>query len=106
MTADDINTGGDRLADACLNYETARAQLTDAITLLRTHRAAGTVTTADGRDVGAALTQLSKALTIALEQEARARDRQDRETGGGIDLDAARLEVGRRLARLAAEGDA
>ena len=56
------------------------------------------------REVNVQLAAATKALSTCTEQEAKAREKWLHDTGGGgLDLDAARDEVGRRLARLAAQ---
>ncbi len=64
-----------------------------------------------GRDIVEAVRGLGKALTVAFEERARV-ERLRRQDGGGggdagpaFDFDAARDEIGRRLARLRAAGD-
>jgi hypothetical protein len=102
---------GDALAHADRSVAQAYKALETAVELLErtldTARAAQTCSEADVvKDVRA----VGAAFSLAIQQEAKARDagsqRYGRRGGGGVlDLDAARVEIGRRLARLRAAGD-
>lgn len=107
----DIFDEDDALAHADRSVAQAYKALDAAVELLeRTLDAARAVPTYDETDVVKDVRAVGAAFALAIQQEAKARDagsqRYGRRGGGGaLDLEAARVEIGRRLARLRAAGD-
>jgi hypothetical protein len=108
----DIINESDALAYADRAVAQAYKALETAVELLeRTLDTARTAQTCDETDVVKDVRAVGTAFALAMQQEAKAREagsqRYGRREGGTLDLDAARVEIGRRLARLrAAGGDA
>lgn len=89
------------LGAATMAFEGARVGLQDAMAVLKAAQVDAPTDKAL-REVNASIQTLSKVLATTVDQEARARDQWEQQNGGGgLDLDAARAEVGRRLALLA-----
>jgi len=106
----DTFSESDALAYADRAVGQAYKALETAVELLEeTLDAARAAQSCSETDVVKDLRAVGAAFQLAIQQEARARDagsqRYGRRGGGVLDLDAARLEVGRRLARLRAAGD-
>jgi hypothetical protein len=60
-----------------------------------------------GADLSGPLKEMGRALTVAVEQARRVSEQREKaDGGGGLDLDAARVEVRRRLDRMRGRGDA
>jgi hypothetical protein len=100
----------DALAYADRAVAQAYKALETAVELLeRTLDTARAAQTCDETDVVKDVRAVGAAFSLAIQQEAKARDagsqRYGRRGGGVLDLDAARDEIGRRLARLRAAGD-
>lgn len=88
-----------RVDAAWRSMENARAALEAMVAGLGSDVAHGTVATQ--------IAALNKSLAIALQEEGKADDARRIERGGdGIDLNAARIEIGRRLDRIRESGGA
>lgn len=106
----DFINESDALAYADRSVAQAYKALETAVELLeRTLDTARSAAVCDETEVIKDVRAVSAAFALALQQEAKARDagstRYGRRGGGGLDLDTARDEVCRRLARLRAAGD-
>jgi hypothetical protein len=84
------------LRSASLAFEVARDALEDRARGLRDGDEKG-----QGAELGALLKETARALTVAVEQARKVADQKEKaDGGGGLDLDAARIEVRRRLAGM------
>lgn len=102
ITDEDLSRAQRLLEQATVAFEITREALYDTVERLKAEKAAGS------DEVLKDLKQMNIALLTAMGMEEKARATEIRRTGGGgtgaLDLDAARAEIGLRLACLRGPG--